>query len=82
MDAHSHLFYLLGGSLVVPSADYYNRPRWKFRTAREWEKRMGAMESRSTTFESEIEGERRRALIMGGWSDESPAQSTLKRPEA
>ena len=39
---------------------------------------MGAMESRSTTFGSEIEGETRRALIMGGWSEENPAQSTLE----
>ena len=39
----------------------------------ELEKRMGAMETRSTTLGSHAEGEneRRRALIMGGWSEDS-----------
>ena len=35
-------------------------------------KRGGGIESRSTTFGSEIEGARRRALIMGGRSDPGP----------
>ena len=44
----------------------------------ELEKRMGAIKNRSTTLGShaEGEGERRRALIMGGWSEENLAATT------
>ena len=41
---------------------------------------MGAMETRSTTLGSHAEGEneRRRALIMGGWSEDNVAANTLE----
>ena len=50
----------------------------------ELEKRMGAMETRSTTLGShaEGEGERRRALIMGGWAEDNVASNTLESAKA
>ena len=41
------------------------------------EKRLGAVENRSTTLGSEIDGERRRALILGGWDEQNAAATTL-----
>ena len=48
------------------------------------EKRVGAVENRSTALGShaEGEGERRRALIMGGWSEDNTAASTLESAKA
>ena len=50
----------------------------------ELEKRMGAVETRSTILRSHAEGdgERRRALIMGGWSEDNVAASTLESAKA
>ena len=50
----------------------------------ELEKRMGAVETRSTTLGSHAEGdsERRRALIMGGWSEDNVAANTLESAKA
>ena len=50
----------------------------------ELEKRMGSMETRSTTLGSHAEGEneRRRALIMGGWSEDNVAANTLESAKA
>ena len=39
----------------------------------EIEKPLGAVENSSTTLGSEVDGERRRALILGGWDDENAA---------
>ena len=48
------------------------------------EKRMGAVETRSTTLGSHAEGdsERRRALRMGGWSEDNVAANTLESAKA
>ena len=48
------------------------------------EKRMGAIENKSTTLQSHVEGdgERSRALIMGGWSEDNMAASTLESAKA
>ena len=48
------------------------------------EKRMGAIENKSTTLRSHAEGdgERRRGLIMGGWSGDNMAASTLLAAKA
>ena len=45
---------------------------------------MGAVETRSTTLGSHAEGdsERRRALIMGGWSEDNVAANTLESAKA
>ena len=50
----------------------------------ELEKPVGAMETRSTTLGShpEGEGERRRALIMGGWAEDNVASNTLESAKA
>ena len=43
----------------------------------EIETRLGAVENRSTNLGSEVDGERRRASIFGGWDNENAAATTL-----